>query len=169
MFSGFPATTVSSIDELEAYAGSDDAIATPPDFIILDHQSEGRVDELARTLHASSATSGTKIIHVYTPTSETLSRHPAWGSTIPGLVRLTKPPRQTRVLRTMAGLRDLPGGSLITPTTEVAAAVQDLAAVQRRLYGNVLVAEGIDIFQLMYIRSLPSPHSFKIILWRDNS
>ena len=144
MFSGFVVTLVASIQDtqvqLQAYRSS----PAPLDFIILDDQSESHVDDLVRFLHSlqTPALRETKLIHLYTPTTSRTGQTVFGRSAIPGVVKMTKPPRKGRMLQTLAGLKDLPNTISSGQPTDVARAMEDLAAAQRTLYGNVLVAEG---------------------------
>jgi len=56
-------------------------------------------------------------------------------------VKMTKPPRKARLLQTLAGLKDLPNAMPSTKASEIVKAIDDLTAVKRTLFGNVLVAE----------------------------
>jgi hypothetical protein len=142
MFSGFHVTLVSSIHDAETHLQSLDN-SQPLDFLILDDQSETRADNLARYLHSLELISlhDTKLIHLYTPTTS-LSGHAIFNSNTPGVVKMTKPPRTARFLQTLAGLKDLPNAISSSQASDVVKAMEDLAAVQRTLFGNVLVAEG---------------------------
>jgi hypothetical protein len=144
IFSGFHVTSVSSIQEAEAHLQSFGDSHNSLDFLILDDQSETRADNLARYLHSLEliALQDTKIIHLYTPTTS-LSGHAIFSSKTPGVVKMTKPPRTARLLQTLAGLKDLPHVTSLTQASDVVRAMEDLAAAQRTLFGNVLVAEGI--------------------------
>lgn len=144
MLSGFYITALSSIEDVEAHLQDAGSLHPALDFIIVDHQYEPRIDQLAQALQASTfpAVKDTKIIHMYTPTSDTLSRQPAWGNAQTGVVRMTKPPRKGKLLQMLAELKDISTGLTTLPATDVSKAMDDLAALQRTLYGNVLVAEG---------------------------
>lgn len=144
MFSGFYVTLVQSIPEAEVYLHSYRASPAALDFIILDDQSEAHVDNLVRFLHSLKfhAFQDTKLVHLYTPTTSGAGRAVFGNSTTPGVVKMTKPPRKARMLQTLAGLKDLPNTISTNQATDVAKAMEDLAAAQRTLYGNVLVAEG---------------------------
>lgn len=147
MFIGFSVTLVSSIEQaqgcLEAYSPLSQAL----DFIILDDQSETHADELVRSLRSLpfATVQETKVIHLYTPTTSS-SGHAVFSSNTPGVIKMTKPPRRLRMLQTLAGLKDLPNTISSNPATDVAKAMEDLAAAQRTLYGNVLIAEGMPAF-----------------------
>jgi len=144
MFDGFLVTCVSSMQDTEAHLESIDA-RHPLDFMILDDQSEIHVDNLARLLHSlkSIALQDTKIIHLYTPTTNNLSGHTPFQSSSRGVLKMTKPPRKARLLQTLAGLKNLSHRIDPHPATDVTKAMEDLMAAQRTLYGNVLIAEGL--------------------------
>ena len=74
------------------------------DFIIVDEQAEERVNELAQSIGSTrNNPKHPKIIHLFTPTSENLSKQTAKGSIQAGVVRLTKPPRRLRLLYAVCG------------------------------------------------------------------
>lgn len=146
-FTGFTVTAISNLQDAEMFLRSFSNLHAPLDFIILDDQSDEHANDLAhflRSLHVS-ALQDTKIIHLYTPTTN-LSRQSIFGTSTPGVVKMTKPPRQARLLQTLAGLKNLPNAIPSVSSTEVSKAVQNVAAAQRTLYGNVLIAEGEWIF-----------------------
>ena len=145
MLSGFEVTQFSSLANAQNYISNAGVSFPVLDFFILDDQLEARADELAQFLHSLgfSALKATQIIHLYTPTTDNLSGHTVFSSNTPGVVKMTKPPRKARLLQTLASLKNLPNTLITTQTTDVAKAMEDLAAAQRTLYGNVLVAEGI--------------------------
>lgn len=146
MLKGFSVTTVSSTQEAETYVANVRS-PDPLDFVILDDQSEARVDEFTRILRASPLLSlkDTKIVHLFTPTTDNLADHPILkpggdGST--GIIRVTKPPRQARLLQTLASLKNLPPQAPLVPIMNASAIREEEALARRTLYGNVLVAEG---------------------------
>jgi hypothetical protein len=144
MFSGFFVTFVASIQDAEVQLHAYRGASTPLDFIIFDDQSESHVDDLVRFLHSLHfpALRETKLIHLYTPTTSRAGQNVFGRSATPGVVKMTKPPRKARMLQTLAGLKDLPNTISASQPTDVARAMEDLAAAQRTLFGNVLVAEG---------------------------
>lgn len=92
-------TSLKSIEEIETSLRNTESKRAAPDFIIIDDQSEIRVDEIAGLMHATPHVyADTKIIHFFTPASETLSRQQTRGTAQAGLIRLTKPPRKLRLL-----------------------------------------------------------------------
>jgi hypothetical protein len=144
MLNGFLVTLVASIQDAEVQLRACSGSSTSLDFIILDDQSESHVDDLVHFLHSlqSLALRDTKLIHLYTPTTGRAGRTVFGRSGTPGVIKMTKPPRKARMLQTLAGLKDLPNKIYSNQPTDVTRAMEDLAAAQRTLYGNVLVAEG---------------------------
>jgi CheY-like chemotaxis protein len=124
--------------------------------VILDDQSETRADELARSLHSLNTRpfKDTKIIHLYTPTTSGSGHAMFANSTIPGVAKMTKPPRLARMLQTLADLSGLPHPLVSHQPSEVTKAVEDLANAQRTLYGNVLIAEDNSIAQDLLVKQL---------------
>jgi hypothetical protein len=144
MLAGFNVIPVSAMEDIHEYLRSYSNHNPDLDFVILDDQSETRVDDLARSLHSlrTRPFKNTKIIHLYTPTTSS-SGHPIFAnSTIPGVAKMTKPPRLARLLQTLADLNNLPHPMVSHQPSEVRKAIEDLANAQRTLYGNVLIAEG---------------------------
>lgn len=146
MLKGFSVTTVSSTQEAENYITNVQA-SDALDFVILDDQIEARVDEFTRVLRTSplSSLKDTKIVHLFTPTTDNLADHPILrpggdGST--GIIRVTKPPRQARLLQTLASLKNLPPQAPLVPIMNAAAILEEEALARRTLHGNVLIAEG---------------------------
>ena len=146
MLKGFSVTTVSSTQEAENYILN---VQTPEpvDFVVLDDQSEARVDDFTRVLRASPLPSlkDTKIVHLFTPTTDNLADHPILkpgGDGSAGIIRVTKPPRQARLLQTLASLKNLPPQAPLVPIMNASAVREEEALARRTLHGNVLVAEG---------------------------
>jgi hypothetical protein len=138
---------IGSTDETTRHI-SDQTVPHPPlDFILLDEQSDILAEDLAILLESrrNGPFRDTKIIHIYTPTADGVAGVAAFQSTTPGVTKMTKPPRRARLLQTMAGLKNLPNSlpSAAPATSSVVAAIEDLAAARRTLFGNVLVAEGM--------------------------
>jgi hypothetical protein len=143
MLSGFLVTSMSSMQETEAHLRTSDPHQPPLDFLILDDQSETHAEELSRFLHSLNCITfqDTKIIHLYTPTTDSLSGHAQFSSNTPGVVKMTKPPRITRLLHTFAELKAL----IQTSPSQVfdpQKVTENSPALLRTLYGNVLIAEG---------------------------
>ncbi|KII94402.1 hypothetical protein PLICRDRAFT_695401 [Plicaturopsis crispa FD-325 SS-3] len=156
MLSGFHVTRVLTMQEAEEFLRSLNPSDRALDFILLDDQSEAHAEELARFVDSLGLTGlkDTKIIHLYTPTTDSLGGHAIFSSNTPGVVKMTKPPRKARLLQTLAGLKDLPSPMTSSRTTDVTKAIEDLAAAQRTLYGNVLVAEDNEIAQKLLVKQL---------------
>jgi hypothetical protein len=170
MFTGFHLRSVSTVQETHIELERLSRMPVALDFVVLDDQSESHAEELSRKLQSlsgpgsgslgrKSVLAETKIIHIYTPTTDNLSgfgggngngngnggnegKRTIFSSNTPGVVKMTKPPRKHRLLQMLASLKDLPNAATSTRVTEVEKAFEDLIAAQRTLYGNVLVAEG---------------------------
>jgi hypothetical protein len=148
MLCGFQVTPASSLQDVEALLKSVDG-TVPLDFVIVDDQSEIHVDNLARILQSlkSSALQDTKIIHLYTPTTNSLSGLAIFKSNSHGVLKMTKPPREARLLQILADLKNLPNQLNSNHVSDVTKAKEALAAAQRTIYGNVLIAEGTRLSQ----------------------
>ncbi|GLB36534.1 putative GAF domain containing protein [Lyophyllum shimeji] len=156
MFNGFYVILTSSIQDAKTNVEGHRNKAIPLDFLILDDQTEQHVEDLLRFLHTPDCTAlrETKLIHLYTPTTSRTG-HAVFGTTTtPGVVKMTKPPRKARVLQTLAGLKELPNTIKQVPSTTISKAMQDVAAAQRTLYGNVLIAEDNPIAQNLLVKQL---------------
>ena len=147
MLDGFRVTTVSTIKDVEAHLENIDP-SLPLDFVILDDQSEVHVDNLARFTRTleSGALRDTKIIHLYTPTTNSLSGFAAFKSNSYGVFKMTKPPRRARLLQILADHKNLPTPIQSNHASDVTKAKEALAVAQRTLYGRVLIAEGGSLF-----------------------
>ncbi|KAJ7480148.1 hypothetical protein B0H11DRAFT_2026757 [Mycena galericulata] len=153
MFDGFNVTLVSTIADAEMRLRAyDNSHHVPLDFVILDDQSETHADEIATFLRSLGVTAlqETKIIHMYTPTMNR-SSHSIFSSNTPGVVKMTKPPRQARILQTLAGLKDLPNAMPSTQFSHITRAIENLSKAKRTLFGNVLVAEGLRCTRLLVL------------------
>ncbi|KAF9056453.1 histidine kinase [Panaeolus papilionaceus] len=159
MLSPFHVQLMPTVDAVHAYLKSYGE-SEPLDFIILDHQSDALADDLAHYLHGLSDQqfSETKILHMYTPTTSTSGSGIFPTSSIPGVIKMTKPPRQVRLLHTLAELKNLPHTVSTYHTSEVNKAIQDIINAQRRLQGNVLIAEDNPIAQNLLIKQLERHH-----------
>jgi hypothetical protein len=144
MLSGFFVVPVASIRE--AYAHLQDLPRDKPslDFIILDDQSEAHAEDLSRRLQTMNNGSlrDTQIVHLYTPTADTLNGLAKFNSSIPNVTKMTKPPRQARLLHLLSDLKNLPSVPSHTTASDVGAALKDISSARRTLFGNVLIAEG---------------------------
>lgn len=156
MLAGFTVIPVSSMEDTHEHLRSYSNDDTVLDFVILDDQSETRVDDLARSLHSlhTRPFKDTKIIHLYTPTTSTSGHAIFANSTIPGVAKMTKPPRLARLLQTLADLNNLPHPMVSHQPSEVRKAIEDLENAQRTLYGHVLIAEDNPIAQNLLVKQL---------------
>ncbi|KAJ7226000.1 dual-domain HisK/Mak2 protein kinase [Mycena pura] len=154
IFGGFHVTLVASVAEAETRLREFGDSRAPLDFVILDDQSETHADEIATFLRSLGVSSlqETKIIHMYTPTMN--RTHSIFSSSTPGVVKMTKPPRQARILQTLAGLKDLPNAMPWTQFSHVGKAMEDISTAKRTLFGNVLVAEDNKIAQDLLVKQL---------------
>lgn len=152
MFSSFNTILTSSLKDAESHLQVQKHSPSVLDFIIIDDQTEKHVEDLYTFVHSlnSHALQAVKFIHLYTPTPSA-SGYAIFDSTTPGVTKMTKPPRTARILQTLAGLKDLPNTITLPPnqSSDVSRAAEDLAAAQRTLFGNVLVAEGQDLYGYM--------------------
>ncbi|KAF8665081.1 hypothetical protein AX16_000549 [Volvariella volvacea WC 439] len=161
MLDGFDVTLVNSIQtawkDLESYR----ATHPPLDFVVLDDQSETYADDLYRFISSRKlrAFKDTKVIHLYTPTAT--RGHALFTSNKPGVVKMTKPPRKLRLLHTLAGLKDLPNTIASSSQSDLMKVMDDLAAAERTLFGNVLVAEDNPIAQHLLVKQLER-HKLKV-------
>lgn len=148
MLSGFFVHSVNSIEQAQEYLRSSGAIHPPLDFVILDEQSETRADALCRFAHSlpMDPLKNTKIVHLYTPTTDSLTGHSAFSSDIPGVVRMTKPPRKARLLQMLAILNN-PEAAKILPSGAGGQTDEQQTLQKRTLFGNVLIAEGVYCIQ----------------------
>ncbi|KAJ7456503.1 dual-domain HisK/Mak2 protein kinase [Mycena latifolia] len=169
MFNGFHVTLVSTLADAEIRLRAFENSDTPLDFVILDDQSETHADEIATFLRSLgvSALQETKIIHMYTPTMNR-SSHSIFSSNTPGVVKMTKPPRQARILQTLAGLKDLPNEMPATQFSHVAKAIESLTTAKRTLFGNVLVAEDNLIAQNLLVKQLQK-HDLNVVATSDGN
>ena len=142
MLNGFFVCSVSTVEEAEVYIREVGFAKPPLDFVILDSQSENRADELSRFMHSlpSDPLKDTKLLHLYTPTTDSLTGHTAFRNDTPGVVRMTKPPRRARLLQTLLIIRHPHQNTIVTSGT--IPSPSDEALAHRTLFGNVLVAEG---------------------------
>jgi hypothetical protein len=139
MLCGFKITETTSLENIvDLVKGSELRV----DFLIVDHQSEVDILQLTQSLQ-EQADENPMVIHLFTPTSETLTHYGARDSKAQtNVVRMTKPPRRTKILQMLAVLKNLHSDLGTLPKTDISQAMQNIATVKRSLYGNVLVAEG---------------------------
>ncbi|KAI0666240.1 histidine kinase [Trametes maxima] len=159
MLSGFTITSVPSIDEAERYLRNSQFAMQPLDFVILDDQSETRADDLARALRMFPypALQDTKVIHLFTPTTDNLAGAPMLRNdteTPAGITRMTKPPRQLKLLQMLATLKNVLDQVPIRPIINASELREEEALAQRTLYGNVLVAEDNPVAQKLLVKQL---------------
>ncbi|KAI9445552.1 histidine kinase [Lactarius indigo] len=130
--------------EVSAVSTAETSSDTELDCIILDHQAEATADGVARLLESfqSPMLRETKLIHLYTPGTDSISGSPVFGNSTFGIIRMTKPPRKARLLQALARLRKLPPETYADLRSAVALTVEELPESQRTLFGNVLIAEG---------------------------
>ena len=128
------------------------------DYVIVDEQSDARVEEIAKALDTYPSLSSTKVIHLYIPTSETLGRRPAAlvesrrpnGKSGGRVVRSTKPPRRNRMLQMLASLSDIARDTILSPSQRESLVAlpppgrsPEQLSDRPRIRGNVLIAEGM--------------------------
>ncbi|KAH9927462.1 histidine kinase [Epithele typhae] len=159
MLSGFSVTPISSINEVEPLLHSAEFLSQPLDFVILDDQSESRADDLTRFIRSLSHTAlqDTKVVHFFTPTTDNLAGAPMLRddtASPPGIVRMTKPPRQLKLLQVLASLKNVLDHIPLRPIIDSAVLREEHALAQRTLYGNVLVAEDNPVAQKLLIKQL---------------
>lgn len=144
MLDGFDVFAVLTLEELEQNLHSVKPSDTPLDCVILDHQTEATADGVVRLMESfhSPVLKDTKLIHLYTPVTDTISSKPMFGNSTSGIIRMTKPPRKARLLQVLARLRKLPPETYADLRSTVALTVDELPESQRTLFGNVLIAEG---------------------------
>lgn len=125
---------------LEQFASNTDRV----DFVILDTQSGNLADDLATVVETlvSPSLLDTRIIHVYTPTKGNSSGTSGRDGS-QKILRLTKPPRTSKMLQTLLQLR-YPTPQVDAPALErvVEKPVEDVSN-KRELAGmKILIAEG---------------------------
>ncbi|KAJ3003995.1 hypothetical protein NUW54_g5022 [Trametes sanguinea] len=159
MLAGFTISAVPNIDEAERFLRNSEYATQPLDFVLLDDQSETRADDLARNLRSLPypALQDTKIIHLFTPTTDNLAGAPMLRNDTespPGMVRMTKPPRQLKLLQTLATLKNVLDQVPIRPVVNASEMREEEALAQRTLFGNVLIAEDNPVAQKLLIKQL---------------
>ncbi|RPD81571.1 histidine kinase [Lentinus tigrinus ALCF2SS1-7] len=159
MLSGFNVIPVSSINEAEDLLRNADFVSQPLDFVLLDDQSETRADDFARGLRSLpyQSVKDTKVIHLFTPTTDNLAGAPMLRNdmeTLPGIVRMTKPPRQLKLLQMLASLKNILDHFPTKPMVNASELREEEALAQRTLFGNVLVAEDNPVAQKLLVKQL---------------
>jgi hypothetical protein len=144
MLEGFDVSAVVTVEELKQSLRSAKPSDTPLDCIILDHQAEATADGVVRLLESldSPTLKDTKLIHLYTPVTDTISSNPVFANNTSGILRMTKPPRKARLLQALAKLRRLPPETYAHLRSTTALTAEEPPECQRTLFGNVLIAEG---------------------------
>ncbi|KAF8349828.1 hypothetical protein F5887DRAFT_942564 [Amanita rubescens] len=155
ILTGFRVTVLCTIEEVHSHFSSQSSATHPLDFIILDDQTESHGDDLAKFVGSlGGAFRETKIIQLYTPTMSRVGHSVFGKSSMPGVVRMTKPPRRARILQTLAGLKNLPHDIPPSHITDIAKAVDDVSTAHRTLSGHILVAEDNPLAQNVLIKQL---------------
>jgi hypothetical protein len=132
-------TQVEAQEWLGQFARNTDRV----DFVILDTQSGDLADDLATAVDALGFPSlvDTKIIHVYTPTKGNSSGASGRGGS-QKVLRLTKPPRTFKMLRTLVQLKNPPSQATV-PEKVVEDKTAEGVIDKRTLAGmKILIAEG---------------------------
>ena len=126
---------------LEQFARNTDRV----DFVILDTQSGDLADDLAIVVDALGFSSlvDTKIVHIYTPTKGN-SSGTSGRDTSQKVLRLTKPPRTSKMLQILVQLRNpLPHVTVPVPEKSVGSGPVEDANSKRDFTGmKILIAEG---------------------------
>ncbi|KAH9964567.1 hypothetical protein BC827DRAFT_1265837 [Russula dissimulans] len=157
MLDGFDVSAVLTVEELEQTLRVVKPSDVPLDCIILDHQAEATADGIARQLESlqSPALKDTKLIHLYTLVTDSISSNPVFGnSNTSGIVRMTKPPRKARILQALAKLRMLPPETYADLRSGGTSTVEEPPESQRTLFGNVLIAEDNPVAQKLLVKQL---------------
>lgn len=156
MLDGFEVSAVSTVEKLESSLRLAKTSDTNLDCIILDHQAEATADGIVRLLESlhSPALRDTKLIHLYTPVTDSISSNPVFGNSTSGIIRMTKPPRKTRLLQALAKLKKLPLETYADLRSPVNLTVEEPPDSQRTLFGNVLIAEDNPVAQRLLMKQL---------------
>ncbi|KAL4069355.1 STKc type histidine kinase, partial [Scleroderma citrinum] len=148
---GFDVTLLSDLDavrtHLERYRWGDRL-----DFLILDDQFQTQIVDVIQILRWSNTPSlrNTKVIHLYTPTTHSLSESAAIARN-PNVAKIIKPPRRARILRVLAELK---GITPSLPPSPVAATHTLVDLPHRTLFGNILVAEDNAVARNLLVKQL---------------
>lgn len=168
MLRKFRVKTTSTLEDTHRYLHHYSQFDTPLDFVILDDQSGTSADDLAQRLQASGVPKymDTKVIHLYTPTS-TSGQVIFANSSIAGVIKMTKPPRLSRLLQKLAESKNLTL-TLVAPHSSEVSQIADEQNSPRTLFGNVLIAEGNcflgDIEVPLRISSPDNPIAQKLLV-----
>jgi hypothetical protein len=146
MLSGIDNRLVTTFQEVKEHALS---AAIPFDVIILDDQSETVAEELGQLLRdtGNQVLAATKIIHMYTPTTSRASgKTGLFNDDTRGIIKMTKPPRTMRLLQTLADLKGISNQFIYSVIPNAQSGPSGLVnGATRTLYGNILIAEGMQI------------------------
>jgi hypothetical protein len=164
ILAGFTLTVVSSTEGAISYINNEALMHRSLDFIIVDEQSDARVEDVAHSLEEHPSCSLTKILHLYIPTSEILGRRPAvladpkkqsiQDKLTARIIRSTKPPRRAKILQLLGSLNDSSRDCVLSPPDRQglkkgSGRGGDLLDLPRleppKIRGNVLIAEGTSL------------------------
>ncbi|KAI6045151.1 STKc type histidine kinase [Pisolithus marmoratus] len=160
---GFDVTLLSDLDALHSHLGRyqwNDWL----DFLILDDQGQTQVVEIIQILRWSNtpAFRHTKIVHLYTPTTQSLSESAAIGGN-PNIAKIIKPSRKLRILQVLAELK---GVVPSVPPSPVATTSPVIDMPQRTLFGNVLIAEDNAVARNLLVKQLER-YQLKVVATND--
>ncbi|KAI0047651.1 histidine kinase [Auriscalpium vulgare] len=155
MLDGFIVNTIPPGQDLEGFIRNNHNWDAPVECLILDSQSEAQAEDLARLIGSTQLTTlrDTKVIHLYTPVSDGITGHSMLRSDIPGVIRITKPPREGRLLQALASVTNLPLESYARFVPGTTAAPEEPTS-SRTLFGNVLIAEDNPVAQKLLMKQL---------------
>ncbi|KAI6136939.1 STKc type histidine kinase [Pisolithus sp. B1] len=160
---GFDVTLLSDLDavrsHLEGYRRDDQL-----DFLILDDQFQTQVADVIQILRCpkTPALYHTKIVHLYTPTTQSLSESAAIGGN-PNVAKIIKPARKLRILQVLAELK---GVAFSTPPSPVVTMSPVVETPQRTLFGSVLIAEDNAVAQNLLVKQLER-YQLKVVATND--
>lgn len=148
---GFEVTLLPNLDAVHSHLERyrlDDRL----DFLILDDQFQTQIVDVIQILRWSNtpALRNTKIVHLYTPTAQSLSETAAIGGNL-SVAKIIKPPRKARILQVLGELKGL------APSTPPSPAITTHAAADsphRILFGNILVAEDNAVARNLLVKQL---------------
>jgi hypothetical protein len=145
---GFIVMSVDGLDAgLKVLRGAH-TLSPPLEFVLLDDQSDTHAEGLASVLRTAGHTAA--LVHLYTPTTGLGAGHVRAGSA-QGVTRMTKPPREARLLHTLARLKNID----TAPTTTISGGTfTSVPAAPRTLFGNVLIAEDNLVAQRLLVKQL---------------
>ncbi|KAI5991480.1 STKc type histidine kinase [Pisolithus albus] len=134
------------------------------DFLILDDQFQTQVADVIQILQCPTtpALYYTKIVHLYTPTTQSLSESAAIGGN-PNVAKIIKPARKMRILQVLAELK---GVAFSTPPSPVVTISPVVETPHRTLFGNVLIAEDNAVAQNLLVKQLER-YQLKVVATND--